>query len=79
MVLLIMDAHSKCLEVYLIRLTTILKIVVCQRDCFVCFELTAMLVNDNGSQFSSYEIDIFMRNNEIKNKLVRLLSPPANH
>ncbi|GFV49109.1 uncharacterized protein K02A2.6 [Trichonephila clavipes] len=52
---LIVDAHSKWLEVYPMKVTTTKKTNECLRDSFARFGLPRVLVSDNGSQFTSYE------------------------
>ncbi|GFV39197.1 uncharacterized protein K02A2.6 [Trichonephila clavipes] len=50
---LIVDAHSKWLEVYPMKETTTKKNIECLRDSFARFGLPRVLVSDNGSQFTS--------------------------
>ncbi|GFR11204.1 transposon Tf2-6 polyprotein [Trichonephila clavata] len=57
---LIVDVHSKWLEVYPMKTTTTKKTIECLRDSFARFGLPRVLVSDNGSQFTSYEIQRFM-------------------
>ncbi|GFV29451.1 uncharacterized protein K02A2.6 [Trichonephila clavipes] len=62
---LIVDAHSKWLEVYPMKVTTTKKTIECLRDSFARFGLPRVLVSDNGSQFTSYEFQRFMHKNGI--------------
>ncbi|GBM61895.1 Uncharacterized protein K02A2.6 [Araneus ventricosus] len=68
MFLLIVDAHSKWLEVYPMKITTTKKTIECLRDSFARFGLPRVLFSDNGSQFTSYEFQRFMQSNGIKHK-----------
>ncbi|GFR06335.1 uncharacterized protein K02A2.6 [Trichonephila clavata] len=52
---LIVDAHSKWLEVHPMKTTTTKKTIECLRNSFARFRLPRVLVSDNGSQFTSYE------------------------
>ncbi|GFU94340.1 uncharacterized protein K02A2.6 [Trichonephila clavipes] len=71
---LIVDAHSKWLEVYPMKVTTTKKTIECLRDSFARFGLLRVLVSDNGSQFTSYEFQRFMHKMELGTKLVHLSS-----
>ncbi|GFR26998.1 uncharacterized protein K02A2.6 [Trichonephila clavata] len=61
MFFLIIDAHSKWLEVYPMKTTTTKKTIECLPDSFARFGLPRVLVSDNGSQFTSYEFQRFMQ------------------
>ncbi|GFW05803.1 uncharacterized protein K02A2.6 [Trichonephila clavipes] len=65
---LIVDAHSKWLEVYPMKVTTTKKTIECLRDSFARFGLPRVLVSDNGSQFTSYEFQRFMHKNGVRHK-----------
>ncbi|GFQ85766.1 uncharacterized protein K02A2.6 [Trichonephila clavata] len=65
---LIVDAHSKCLEVYPMKTTTTKKTIECLRDSFARFGLPRVLVSDNESQFTSYEFQRFMQRNGATHK-----------
>ncbi|GFW56871.1 uncharacterized protein K02A2.6 [Trichonephila clavipes] len=76
---LIVDAHSKWLEVYPMKVTTTKKTIECLRDSFARFGLPRVLVSDNGSQFTSYEFQRFMHKKmELGTKLVHLSSLSSN-
>ncbi|GFU80645.1 uncharacterized protein K02A2.6 [Trichonephila clavipes] len=62
---MIVDAHSKWLEVYPMKVTTTKKTIECLRDSFARFGLPRVLVSDNGSQFTSYEFQRFMHKNGV--------------
>ncbi|GBM87345.1 Uncharacterized protein K02A2.6 [Araneus ventricosus] len=78
MFLLIVDAHSKRLEVYPMKITTTKKTIECLRDSFARFGLPRVLVSDNGSQFTSYEFQRFMQSNGIKHKTSASFKPSSN-
>jgi hypothetical protein len=78
MFLLIVDAHSKWLEVYPMKTTTAHKTIDCLRDCFGRFGLPVVLVSDNGPQFTSHEFQMFMLNNGIKHKTSAPFKPSSN-
>ncbi|GFQ72653.1 uncharacterized protein K02A2.6 [Trichonephila clavata] len=75
---LIVDAHSKWLEVYPMKTTTTKKTVECLRDSFARFGLPRVLVSDNGSQFTSYEFQRFMQRKEVKHKTSAPFKPSSN-
>ncbi|GFR04208.1 transposon Tf2-6 polyprotein [Trichonephila clavata] len=68
MFFLIVDAHSKWLEVHPIKVATTTKTTECLRDSFARFGLPRVLASDNGSQFTSYEFQRFMQRNVVKHK-----------
>ena len=78
MFLVIVDAHSKWLEVYPMKSTTTFKTIESLRDCFARFGLPVMLVSDNGPQFTSHEFKTFMQNNGIKHKTTAPFKPSSN-
>ncbi|GBM69241.1 Uncharacterized protein K02A2.6 [Araneus ventricosus] len=78
MFLLIVDSHSKWLEVYPMKITTTKKTIECLRDSFARFGLPRVLVSDNGSQFTSYEFQRFMQSNGIKHKTSAPFKPSSN-
>ncbi|GBO02098.1 Uncharacterized protein K02A2.6 [Araneus ventricosus] len=78
MFLLIVDAHSKWLEVYPMKVTTTKKTIECLRDSFARFGLPRVLVSDNGSQFTSYEFHKFMQGIGIKHKTSAPFKPSSN-
>ncbi|GFW83353.1 uncharacterized protein K02A2.6 [Trichonephila clavipes] len=75
---LIVDAHSKWLEVYPMKVTTTKKTIECLRDSFARFGLPRVLVSDNGSQFTSYEFQRFMHKNGIRHKTSAPFKPSSN-
>ncbi|GFU84690.1 uncharacterized protein K02A2.6, partial [Trichonephila clavipes] len=75
---LIIDAHSKWLEVYPMKVTTTKKTIECLRDSFARFGLPRVLVSDNGSQFTSYEFQRFMHKNGVRHKTSAPFKPSSN-
>ncbi|GFX88544.1 uncharacterized protein K02A2.6 [Trichonephila clavipes] len=75
---LIVDAHSKRLEVYPMKVITTKKPIECLRDSFARFALTRVFVSDNGSQFTSYEFQRFMHKNGVKHKTRAPFKPSIN-
>ncbi|GBM32207.1 Uncharacterized protein K02A2.6 [Araneus ventricosus] len=78
MFLLIVDAHSKWLEVYPMKATTTKKTIECLRDSFVRFGLPWVFVSDNGSQFTSHEFQRFIQGNGINYKTSAPFKPSSN-
>ncbi|KAG8196623.1 hypothetical protein JTE90_014180 [Oedothorax gibbosus] len=78
MFLVIVDAHSKWLEVYPMKSTTTFKTIESLRDCFARFGLPVTLVSDNGPQFTSHEFKTFMNSNGIKHKTTAPFKPSSN-
>ncbi|KAG8170544.1 hypothetical protein JTE90_011097 [Oedothorax gibbosus] len=74
MFLVIVDAHSKWLEVYPMKSTTTFKTIESLRDCFARFGLPVTLVS-NGPQFTSHEFKTFMNSNGIKHKTTAPFKP----
>ncbi|XP_042150593.1 uncharacterized protein K02A2.6-like [Ixodes scapularis] len=65
MFLVLVDAHSKWPEVFVLESTTSKVIIQCVQDCFARFGLPTTMVSDNGPQFVSEEFQTFLRNNGI--------------
>ncbi|XP_035233382.1 uncharacterized protein K02A2.6-like [Stegodyphus dumicola] len=51
MFLIIIDAHSKWLEVYTLKSANSFQTIECLRDCFARYGLPLVVVSDNGPQF----------------------------
>lgn len=64
--MIVVDAHSKWLEVILMKSTTTDKILEVLRNLFPAYGLPELLVGDNGPQFTSSEFELCMRANGIK-------------
>ncbi|GBN26029.1 Uncharacterized protein K02A2.6 [Araneus ventricosus] len=78
MFLLIVDAHSRWLEVYLMKVTTTKKTIECLRDSFARFGVPRVLVSDNVSQLTSYEFQRFKQSNGITHKTSAPFKPSSN-
>ena len=53
MYLVLIDSHSKWIEVFPVTSTTSTKTTECLRPCFVTYGVPEQLVSDNGPQFTS--------------------------
>ena len=78
MFLVLIDSHSKGIDVFPMTSTTSTKTIECLRSCFSSYEITEQLVSDNGSQFTSDEFKRFMATNGIKHTLVPPYHPSSN-
>ena len=76
MYLVVVDAHSKWLEVIMMSSTTAGKTITELRKLFASYDLPEQVVSDNGTQFTSSEFDIFMKCNGIK--FLQLHYPKSN-
>ena len=65
MFLLIIDAHSKWLDVHIVNLPTTAATVEKLRMTFATHGLSEMIVSDNGSVFTSQEFKVFVKRNGI--------------
>jgi len=63
MFLVVVDAHSKWLEVIPMTTTTASRTIEELRKLFATHGLPEQLVSDNGPQFITDEFGVFMRNN----------------
>lgn len=61
MFLIVVDAHSKWPEVFMMRSTTADATIECLRDVFARFGFPETIVSDNGPQFTSEEFKQFVR------------------
>ena len=76
--LLIVDAHSKWLEVFQMDSTTSSATIQCLRDVFSRFGLPDRIVSDNASYFVSAEFAEFMNKNGIKHSTSAPYHPASN-
>ena len=72
--LILIDSHSKWIEVKLMSSTTSAKTIEVFRGIFASYGLPKELVSDNGPQLASSEFRDFLKKNGVKHTLV-----PANH
>ncbi|KXJ26285.1 Uncharacterized protein K02A2.6 [Exaiptasia diaphana] len=78
MFLILIDAHSKWIEVTPMSSTTAERTIDVLRSCFGRYGLPEQLVSDNGPQFTSREFKLFMERNGIKHKLMPPYHPSSN-
>ena len=77
MFLVLIDLHSKWIEVFPMTSTTSTKTTECLRLCFSSYGIPDQLVSDNGPQFTSDEFKRFMTTNGIKH-IANLLTAKLN-
>ena len=78
MLLIIVDAHTKWIEVCVMSSTTSSKTIVALRDVFAWYGLPRKVVSDNGPQFSSSKFRKFMLANGIKRTRTAQYHPSSN-
>ena len=78
MLLVVVDAYSKWLEVHRMKSVTPTATIEKLREMFATHGLPATLVSDNGSNFTSSEFQEFMKKNGIKHIKVALYHPASN-
>ena len=78
MYLIVIDAHSKWVEVIMMTSTTAEKTITELHKIFASYGLPEQLVTDNGPQFTSSEFDVFMKCNGIKHILTAPYHPKSN-
>ena len=76
--LVIIDSHSKWLEVFNMRSTTAEKTCEVLRTLFASYGLPEEIVTDNGPQFISTVFKTFLRQNGVKQTLVPPYHPASN-
>ncbi len=78
MFLTLMDAHSKWLQVRLLKSTTSSSIISSLRSIFAQFCLPSLIVTDNGRLFTSAEFEKFLHRNGINHLLSSPYHPSSN-
>ena len=78
MFLIIIDAHSKWLEVHPVTFINATVTIQHMRTIFSTFGLPEVLVTDNGPSFVSREFEEFLRRNGIKHKTTDPYHPASN-
>ena len=78
MFLIVVDSHSKWIEVEVMSSITSEATIEKLRDMFARHGIPQQLVSDNGSQFTSNEFSDFMKGNGIKHTLVAPYHPRSN-
>ena len=76
--LILIDSHSKWIEVELITTTTSSKTTEVIRHWFASYGLPMELVSDNGSQFTATEFKDFLHRNRVKHTLTPPYLPSSN-
>ena len=66
MFMLVVDAHSKWLEIFPLNTTTTEKTLQLLHNFFASYGLLDQIVTDNGTQFTSSEFQKFTKANRIK-------------
>ena len=74
----VIDSHSKWIEVEHMRSTTAEKTIEVLRKMFSAYGLAEELVSDNDPQFSSSEFQLFLKQNGIKHTLVPPYHPASS-
>ena len=75
MFLIVIDAHSKWIEVLPMATATALTTIQQLRQLFAQFGIPESIVSDNGSQFAAAEFQEFCRLNGIRRIQVALYQP----
>ena len=78
MFFILIDAHSKWIEVELMSSTTSLAIISILRKIFAHFGLPTTIVTDNGRNFVSSEFNEFLHRNRIKHLMSAPYHPSSN-
>ena len=76
--LVLVDSHSKWLEVIPMSTTTSAKTIEVLRNIFAAHGLPEEIVSDNGPQFTSQECRGFLSSKGIKKTLVPAYHPASN-
>ena len=76
--LVLVDSHSKWLEVMPTGSNTTAKTIELLRDKFASFGIPLHLVSDNGPHFTSGEFENFCKANGIRHTLVAPYHPASN-
>ena len=78
MLLVIIDAHSKWLEVYITKSSTSAVTIEKLRDAFSRFGLPEMIVSNNRTCFTSEEFKQFLKANGIRHERSAPYHPATN-
>ena len=76
--LILVDAHSKWVEIFPTRGPSASETVKCLRHCFSQFGLPVSVVSDNGTCFTSSEFQTFLANNGIRHSTTAVYKPSTN-
>ena len=78
MFLLIIDAHSKWLEIHITTASTAAVTIQKLQQTFAALGLPETLVSDNGTAFTTLEFQEFMKQNGITHLITALYHPASN-
>lgn len=78
MLLIVVDAHSKWPEVFVVPNTTSEHTIICLSSLFARYGYPISLVSDNGPQFTSEEFKSFLSNHGVKHMLSAPYHPATN-
>ncbi len=78
MLLIVVDSHSKWIEVKVVKNATSLVTMEHFRTMFATHGLPEMLVTDNGTPFVSEEIELFYKQNGIRHVRSAPYHPATN-
>ena len=78
MLLIMVDAHSKWIEVHAVGAATSAATIERMRTSFAAYGVPDMLVSDNGSAFTSQEMAHFMQKNGIQHVTIAPYHPSSN-
>ena len=78
MYLVVIDAHSKWMEVHIMRSTTSAATIVKLKEIFATHGLPETIVSDNGPNFTSAEFENFLSKNGVKHTKVSPYHPASN-
>ena len=78
MYLVVIDAHSKWMDVHIMHTTTSASTIVKLREIFATHGLPETIVSDNGPNFTSTEFENFLTKNDIKHTKVSPYHPASN-
>ena len=76
--LLLVDSHSKWLEIERMSSTKTSYVTQYLRRLFACFGVPIQLVSDNGPQFTSWEFEQFLKENGVKHIRSSAYHPSSN-
>lgn len=78
MLLIVVDAYNKWLEVKVASTSTTKWTIAILDELFTCYGVPITVVSDNGPQFTSTDFKNFLQNSEIKYKLTAPYHPATN-
>ena len=76
--IVLIDSHSKWIEVFPMTSTTSTKAIECLRSCFSSYGIPKQLVSYNGPQFTSDKFKLFATINRMKHTSVPAYHPSSN-